>query len=214
MVRGMSTEVTPESLRAHAAFLRSRGVVEFEVVIWDRWADRLEHEQQPLPTVPGWYPGVVVERGGESCTGALLTDDEWWLTARTVAGVHTHALGEAGLTIRWAERDAEHDAWQSAENALNAAVDELRAAEADVAHWREQFRLVCDESKERTTERDAALTNARTWEDLADGWRDRSIELRGEARQLRDELHKANAEVYRLRATHTEAARGRCARED
>jgi len=56
-------------------------------------------------------------------------------------------------------------------------------------------------------ERDEALTNARTWEDLADGWRDRAIELRGDVRE-------AEAIIARLRATHTEAARGRCSRED
>jgi len=47
-------------------------------------------------------------------------------------------------------------------------------------------------------ERDTALTNAKTWEDLADGWRDRAIELRGDVRE-------AEAIIARLRATHTEA---------
>ncbi len=56
-------------------------------------------------------------------------------------------------------------------------------------------------------ERDEALTNAKTWEDLADGWRDRAIELRGDVRE-------AEAIIARLRATHGDAARGRCSRED
>jgi len=108
----------------------------------------------------------------------------------------------------------EHDAWLSAENALHGMTaerdllrDERDAAASDVKYWREQFRLVCDESKERKAERDKALTNAKTWEDLADGWRDRAIELRGDVRE-------AEAIIARLRATHTEAARGRCQRED
>lgn len=102
----MSIEVTPESLRAHAALLRSRGVVEFEVAIWDRWADRLEREQRPLPTVPGWYPGVVVERGGESCTGALLMDcASEWATPVQVEGLYHHRADDKGATIRWADQD-------------------------------------------------------------------------------------------------------------
>jgi len=112
----MSTEVTPESLRTHALYAKLRGHMKTAKVL-DSEADDLERERRPLPTVPGWYPNVVVERGGESCTGALLRDDEWWLTALTVAGVHTHALGEAGLTVRWAEQDGKtpglvlYEAW-------------------------------------------------------------------------------------------------------
>jgi len=87
-------------------------------------------------------------------------------------------------------------------------------------------------------ERDEALTNARTWEDLVDGWRDRAIELPGDVRE-------AEVIIARLRATHdkqikdmkakwlkdarerftdlflaknplpsSEAGRGRCSRED
>ncbi len=72
--------------------------------------------------------------------------------------------------------------------------DPLRAH----AEWVESLRA----------ERDKALTNARTWEDLADGWRDRAIELRGDVRE-------AEAIIARLRATHTEAeaAWERCKRQ-
>jgi len=70
-----------------------------------QWAKNLEREQRPLPTVPGWYPNVVVERGGESCTGALLRDDETWLTAVQVDGWYSHDVGYSeGVTIRWAEQ--------------------------------------------------------------------------------------------------------------
>jgi len=71
----MSTEVTPESLRSHATWMNDRGAKESHMAL-TRWADDLEHQQRPLPTVPGWYPTIVVERGGESCTGALLADDD------------------------------------------------------------------------------------------------------------------------------------------
>ncbi len=70
-----------------------------------RWADDLEREQRPLPTVPGWYPTIVVERGGESCTGALLADDDGWRTAREVDGRYGHWIeGTPSLTIHWAEQ--------------------------------------------------------------------------------------------------------------
>jgi len=100
----MSTEVTPESLRTHAAWLNDRGAKESHMAL-TRWADDLEREQRPLPTEPGWYPGIVVERGGESCTGALLTDEGEWITSELVLGCHHHEVDSRSTTIRWAEQD-------------------------------------------------------------------------------------------------------------
>jgi len=68
-------------------------------------ADHLERQQLPLPTVPGWYPGIVVERGGESCTGALLTDEGEWITSELVLGCHHHEVDSRSTTIRWAGQD-------------------------------------------------------------------------------------------------------------
>jgi len=68
-------------------------------------ADYLEHQQRPLPTVPGWYPNIVVERGGESCTGALLTDEGEWITSELVLGCHHHEVDSRSTTIRWAEQE-------------------------------------------------------------------------------------------------------------
>jgi len=100
----MSTEVTPESLRAHATWLNDRGAKESHMAL-TRWADDLEREQRTLPTVPGWYPGIVVERGGESCTGALLTDEGEWITSELVLGCHHHEVDSRSTTIRWADRN-------------------------------------------------------------------------------------------------------------
>ncbi len=98
----MSTEVTPESLRTHATWLDAH-CMPVEAAALRCEADHLERQQ--LPTVPGWYPGIVVERGGESCTGALLADDESWQTALCVGDHHTHYPHSGGVTIRWAEQD-------------------------------------------------------------------------------------------------------------
>jgi len=101
----MSTEVTPESLRTHAEWLRERGRLTTAAALQFE-AKNLECESKPLPTVPGWYPSIVVERGGESCTGALLADDDGWRTAREVGGRYGHWVeGTPDLTIRWAEQD-------------------------------------------------------------------------------------------------------------
>jgi len=100
----MSTEVTPESLRTHAEWVHDRGAKESHMAL-TRWADDLEREQRPLPTEPGWYPGIVVERGGESCTGALLTDEGEWITSELVLGCHHHEVDSRSTTIRWAEQD-------------------------------------------------------------------------------------------------------------
>lgn len=105
----MSTEVTPESLRTHAKWLRDAEGWSSQAHKMDAVADDLEREQRPLPTVPGWYPGIVVERGGESCTGALLTDEGEWIAARSSEGFHIsldpRIIGQDPVTIRWAEQD-------------------------------------------------------------------------------------------------------------
>jgi len=105
----MSTpEVTPESLRATAKWLRDRGAIHAVDTILCNWAGVLEREQRPLPTEPGWYPTIVVERGGESCTGALLTDEGEWITSELVLGCHHHEVDSRFTAIRWAEQDAAH----------------------------------------------------------------------------------------------------------
>jgi len=129
------------------------------------------------------------------------------------------------------------------------SVESLRAerdkAVADVAHYKDQFRLVCDESKSLAValdamrdERDEALTEM---EEVGTAWRQEQImhqrawatirNLQAElAAALRDnerfegkqeelaqslgKLNDANYTIARLRAIHTEAARGRCQRED
>ena len=102
----MSTDVTPESLRAHADWMDEHNGVAEACSLRSR-ADDLEREQRPLPTEPGWHPNIVVERRGESCTGALLRADGAWVTARPLYGCcyGFHANIETSFTIRWAERD-------------------------------------------------------------------------------------------------------------
>jgi len=101
----MSTEVTPESLRAHAAWMGDHHAEIVAAALRCRANDLEDEQRRPLPTEPGWYPGIVVERGGESCTGALLTDGEYWETRQRVGGRRTHNSWEPGTTIRWAEQD-------------------------------------------------------------------------------------------------------------
>lgn len=109
----MSNEVTPESLRAHADWVRDDALTRDEdtksalkaMDLLLAKADRLEREQRPLPTVPGWYANIIVERGGESCTGALLTDNDIWITPLGVDECrHAHFLNDGHVTIRWAEQ--------------------------------------------------------------------------------------------------------------
>jgi len=111
----MRTEITPESLRTHAKWARDHSEYVTAQQL-DRKADQLEREQRPLPTVPGWYPTIVVERGGESCTGALLTEDRnWWCTAAFVDGSFLHRNSDEN-TIRWAEQDGKtpgQTAWEA-----------------------------------------------------------------------------------------------------
>lgn len=103
----MSTEVTPDLMRTvAAAWEGSTASDDYARHELRARADDLEHERRPLPTVPGWYPGIVVERGGESCTGALLTDNDIWITPLGVDECrHTHFLNDRHVTIRWAEQD-------------------------------------------------------------------------------------------------------------
>jgi len=100
----MSTEVTAESLRAHATWLDDNKVCQTPEVLRN-WAKYLERLWRPLPTEPGWYPGIVVERGGESCTGALLTSTDMWVTSQKLDGCVTHFVVDRHATIRWAEQD-------------------------------------------------------------------------------------------------------------
>jgi hypothetical protein len=96
----MSTEVTPDLLRDVAAAWEGSTASDDSIRISLRVrADRLERESKPLPTVPGWYPTIVVERGGESCTGAFRDTSGDWHTP-------DFAVNEAspGTTIRWAEQ--------------------------------------------------------------------------------------------------------------
>ncbi len=107
----MSTpEVTPDLLRRVAAAWEG-GTASDDYVRHELRARADYLERQQLPTVPGWYPGIVVERINEegekeSCTGALLADDDGWRTAREVDGRYGHWIeGTPNLTIRWAEQD-------------------------------------------------------------------------------------------------------------
>ncbi len=102
----MSTEVTPDLLRTVAAAWEG-GTASDDYARHElrARADHLERQQLPLPTVPGWYPGIVVERGGASCTGALLTDNDMWVTSQGIGECHTHFLNDGHVTIRWAEQD-------------------------------------------------------------------------------------------------------------
>ncbi len=75
-------------------------------------ADRLERERRPLPTKPGLYPTIVVERrcgddSIESCTGAMLGEDKCWSTPTSVDGYLWHGSvgGSSDVTIRWTEQD-------------------------------------------------------------------------------------------------------------
>jgi len=104
--RDVSTEVTPDLLRrVAAAWVGGTASDDYARHELRGRAARLEHEQRPLPTVPGWHPGIVVERGGESCTGALLTDEGEWITSELVLGCHHHEVDSRSTTIRWAEQD-------------------------------------------------------------------------------------------------------------
>jgi len=102
----MSTEVTPDLMRLVADAWEGNTASDDYVRSQMRaWADRLERESKPLPTVPGWYPSIVVERGGQSCTGALLTQAGIWATALSVDYSNYHDLDARDVTIRWAEQD-------------------------------------------------------------------------------------------------------------
>lgn len=68
-------------------------------------------------------------------------------------------------------------------------------------------------------ERDTALTNARTWEELADGWREQFRLVCDESEDHKKQADEATARLRDVLAAdaahaHAEAARGRCARED
>ncbi len=86
-------------------------------------ADRLEREQRPLPERPGWYELIVVERGGEKCTGALLNVNGYWCTAEYVDGCPVHRINDEGTTIRWAEQDGPTSG-QTLREAASAEVQE------------------------------------------------------------------------------------------
>ncbi len=102
----MSTEVTPELLRrVLAAWEGGSASDDYARNELHQWAKNLEREQRPLPDVPGWYPGIVVEQGGESCTGALLTSTDMWVTPQKLGGCVTHFFVDRHVTIRWAEQD-------------------------------------------------------------------------------------------------------------
>lgn len=74
-------------------------------------------------------------------------------------------------------------------------VTERNRAEQDAEAWEEKF-LDADSARyNAVAERDAARAAVRKWEDVANGWLDRVVELRASHAQC-------------------EAARGRCARED
>jgi len=100
----MSTETTSDLLRraADAWVGDTAGDDVARHQLRDR-ADRLEREKRPLPERPGFYELIVVERGGEECMGATLTDEGVWTTSKKVGGRHSH-VGQVS-TIRWAEQD-------------------------------------------------------------------------------------------------------------
>jgi len=101
----MSTEKTSDLLRRAAdAWVGNTAGDDVARRELRRRADRLEREQRPLPEEPGWYQ-VVVERGGEKCTGAMLDDEKTWRTPYAVDGLYRHWAGDTHTTIRWAEQD-------------------------------------------------------------------------------------------------------------
>lgn len=95
---------------------------------------------------------------------------------------------------------------------------ERDAAASDVAYWREQFRLACDESEDRKRQV-AAVTAER---DTARFFISEYQQMCREARAERDRANAAvanlikerNDEEARADAANAEAARGRCQRED
>jgi len=103
----MNTETTSDLLRraADAWVGDTAGDDVARHQLRDR-ADRLERERRPLPTKPGLYPTIVVERGGEKCTGAMLHDYGEWETPIRVGGVYGHSVVPGTFsTVRWAEQD-------------------------------------------------------------------------------------------------------------
>ncbi len=103
----MSTEKTSDLLRRAAdAWVGNTAGDDVARRELRRRADRLEREQPPLPERPGFYELIVVERGGEKCTGAMLCGDGAWHTAHAVDGYYSHEPTLKGyVTIRWAEQD-------------------------------------------------------------------------------------------------------------
>ena len=102
----MSTESTPDLLRRAAdAWVGNTAGDDVARRELRRRADRLEREQRPLPKRPGFYELIVVERGGEKCTGAMLDDEKTWRTPYAVDGLYRHWAGNTHTTIRWAEQD-------------------------------------------------------------------------------------------------------------
>lgn len=103
----MSTETTPDLFRRAAdAWVGGTPSDDHTRNELRAQADRLEREQRPLPTKAGWHERVVVERGGEKCTGAMLHDYGEWETPIRVGGVYGHSVVPGTFsTVRWAEQD-------------------------------------------------------------------------------------------------------------
>jgi len=146
--------------------------------------------------------GRMLDRWADMGSDHAARNRELWTPLHRKADVLADALEaddeldppETVESLR-AERDSarqDADGWETSAHEIQ---DHCDAALADVTHWREQFRLVCDESADRKGQVEAVTV------ELAD---------------TRTDLHKANAEVYRLRAAIpvADAAWGRCQRED
>lgn len=81
------------------------GLIPGEVLI----TSQVEPDERPLPTKPGWYKDVIVERGGDICHGAVLGENSLWFTPLVIGpggGYCTHNPCDPDVTVRWDEESA------------------------------------------------------------------------------------------------------------
>ncbi len=122
----------------------------------------------------------------EALRAAEWFDTQYWTdAAMRLRGYAAQVDPAESVESLRAERDA-------LAVALDAMRDERDSARQDADGWETSAYETEDQRDEARAQRDEALINARTWEDV----------------------REAEAIIARLRATHGDAARGRCARED
>jgi len=129
---------------------------------------------------------------------------------------------EQARAARWAKdwllkcEFVESETAQDAITALGFYIDKL-----DPPELVESLRAERDEARKKLAQAECVITDFQTANRVVRAERDEALRanqrFEGEQEELVQALNKLSAAYYtiaRLRATHTEAARGRCSRED